>query len=244
MANLFNSVKIKNPKRNTFNLSHFSKLTTEFGRLTPIMCEPVLPADRFTCSTTLKVRFAPMTFPVMERFKAFVHYWYVPNRILWDNWESFITGGEDGISDLSHPYPVIKLGSNLDSDESGGLLDANFAPGSLFDYLGFPAKSLTDAEVTNLNRIPKYFDALPFKAYQKIYDEFYRDQNLESPMDLHTEMDGVQDGDDDDAFVNGLMSIRYRAWRKDYFTSALPDPQRGPDVPLLFCFSLSCGRSR
>lgn len=232
MANLFNSVKIRNHKRQRFNLSHSQRLTTEFGRLTPIMCEPVLPADKFTVSTTLKVRFAPMTLPVMERFKAYVHYWYVPNRILWDNWESFITGGESGVEDLEHPYPYIKLGSNH-SGNDGGLALTNFANGSLFDYLGFPAKTLDVSDLGNLARNPAEFDALPFKAYQKIYDEFYRDQNLEEAMDLHTELDGEQVLDDDNyGFANGLMSIRYRAWKKDYFTSALPDPQRGPDVTL------------
>lgn len=227
MANLFNSVKIKNHKRNKFNLSRSVRLTTEFGRITPVMCEPVLPADKFTISSTLAVKFAPMTFPVMERFKAYLHYWYVPNRILWDNWEDFITGGETGIEDQLHQYPVIKVSSNNTGEDSGILL-SNFDSGSLFDYLGFPAKHLTDSDRWQ----EKDFDALPFKAYQKIYDEFYRDQNLETKMDLFEEQDGNQDRDDDGAFVNGLMSIRYRAWRKDYFTSAMPDPQRGPDVTL------------
>lgn len=234
MVNLFNSVKIKNPKRNTFNLSHSSKLTTEFGRLTPIMCEPVLPADKFSVNTTLKVRFAPMTFPVMERFKAYVHYWYVPNRILWDNWETFITGGEDGISDTEHPYPVIRLAGDANMGDQNILL-SNIEAGSLYDYLGMPAKTLSRPERVSLQDNPIYVDALPFMAYQKIYDEFYRDQNLENPFELRSEVDGTVNPNNDvtdNAYVNGLMSIRYRAWKKDYFTSALKDPQRGPDVSL------------
>lgn len=229
MANLFNSVKIKNPKRNKFNLSHSVRLTTEFGRITPIMCEPVLPADKFNVSSVLKIQFAPMTFPVMERFKAYIHYWYVPNRILWDNWEEFITGGETGVEDLAHPYPFIEV-SSADTGEDGNVLLSNFGNGSLFDYLGFPAKDMNEQERWSA----KQFDALPFKAYQLIYDEFYRDQNLEGALDIHTEKDGKQDFDDDGATINGLMSLRYRAWRKDYFTSAMPDPQRGPDVTLPF----------
>lgn len=235
MANLFNSVKIKQKKRNLFNLSHSSRLTTEFGRLTPILCEPVIPADKFEVNTTLKVRFAPMTLPVMERFKAYVHYWFVPNRLIWDNWETFITGGESGVEDTLHPYPVIEMSSATMEWANGNLLQSNFQNGSLFDYLGFPAHTgdfNPNSEQANINRNPKYFDALPFKAYQLIYNEFYRDQNLQPAMDLHTGLDGVQNNDDDQAFENGLMSIRYRAWKKDYFTSALPDPQRGPDVTL------------
>lgn len=228
MANLFNSVKVKNHKRNKFNLSHSSRLTTEFGRLTPILCEPVIPADQFKVNTTLKVRFAPMTFPVMERFKAYVHYWYVPNRLLWDNWEDFITGGETGLEDMQHPYPVIKLDSNIE----GVFEESNIMNGSLFDYLGFPAKELTQNEKRLLGNNPKYFDALPFKAYQLIWSEFYRDQNLEQEFPLRTDLDGVQNMIEQDTWVNSLMSIRYRAWKKDYFTSALPDPQRGPDVTI------------
>lgn len=236
MANLFNSVKIKQKKRNKFNLSHSSRLTTEFGRITPILCEPVIPADKFSVSTTLKVRFAPMTFPVMERFKAYVHYWFVPNRLIWSNWETFITGGETGVEDTLHPYPVIMCGDN-NSDLHGNLNVSNFMPGSLFDYLGFPTGQ--DADFHDVGGVnTKYFDALPFKAYQLIYNEFYRDQNLEPKTELHPEMDGVQDADDDDAFANQLMTLRYHAWRKDYFTSALPDPQRGPEVTLPFYGSL------
>lgn len=227
--NLFNSIKIKNPKRNKFNLSHQVKLTTEFGRLAPILCEPVLPADKFNLSTTLKVQFAPMTFPVMERFKAYVHYWFVPNRLLWDSWEDFITGGESGIADQSLSYPVIACDHLVSGDS---VLASNFGTGSLFDYLGFPAKELTETDLTNITRNPVYFDALPFKAYQFIWSEFYRDQNIEPEFDLMTNKSGNQDNDDDGAFVNGLMSLRYRCWKKDYFTSALPDPQRGPDVTL------------
>lgn len=236
MANIFDSVKIKNRKRNKFSLSHSAKLSTEFGRLTPILCEPVLPADQFSVNTTLKVRFAPMTLPVMERFKAYVHYWFVPNRLLWDNWEDFITGGETGVEDLQHPYPVIPMSPDTMDFAGGSLLSKNFEEGSLFDYLGFPAHvgDFSQAEQGNIQRHPKYFDALPFKAYQLIYNEFYRDQNLEGALDIHTELDGLQgrDLDDDQAFLNGLMSIRYRAWKKDYFTSALKDPQRGPEVTL------------
>lgn len=233
MANLFNSVKIRNPKRNKFNLSHSNRLTTEFGRLTPILVEPVLPADKFTVSTTLKVRFAPMTFPVMERFRAYIHYWFVPNRIIWDNWESFITGGETGVEDIEHPVPVIKVDGEALAANTVPL--SNFAHGSLYDYMGYPAKTLDVGEIDALTTNPLYIDALPFKAYQKIYDEFYRDQNLEQPLDLHTDLDGEQSfasTDETDAFTNALLSLRYRAWYKDYFTSALPDPQRGPDVTL------------
>lgn len=229
---IFNSVKIKNRKRVPFNLSHTVRLTTEFGRLTPIMCEPVLPADKFKLSTVLSVQFAPMTFPVMERFKAYVHYFFVPNRLLWNHWEDFITGGESGIEEYA--YPVIKAGDNLEAF-SGFVSTSNFGFGSLFDYLGFPAVDVNDPNYggfDSLDAYPKYFDALPFKAYQLVWNEWYRDQNLEDEFDIRPDLDGVQSPNGDGYLENGLMKLRYRAWRKDYFTSALPDPQRGPDVTL------------
>ena len=231
---IFDTIKVKKRKRTPFDLSHTVRLTTEFGRLTPIMCEPVLPADKFKLSTVLSVQFAPMTLPVMERFRAYVHYFFVPNRLLMDDWEDFITGGESGTAEFA--YPVIKLGQNIE-DVSGNLRGKNFQTGSLFDYLGFPALTKTqwDALDTDLfTDRPKFFDALPFKAYQLIYNEWYRDQNLESPIEIHPEINGTQvlGAVDDDSLMNQLMTIRYRAWKKDYFTSALPDPQRGPDVTL------------
>lgn len=233
MANLFNSVKIKQKKRNKFNISHSSRLTTEFGRLTPILCEPVIPADKFKVNTTLKIRFAPMTFPVMERFKAYVHYWFVPNRLIWSNWEKFITGGETGLEDQEHPYPYIKVGENTLQYGEGGLDGKLLGAGTLFDYLGFPAIDRPDSVLGHVTRDKeKHFDALPFKAYHLIYNEFYRDQNLERPLELHIDRDADQDNDDDNEFENALLSIKYHAWRKDYFTSALPDPQRGPEVTL------------
>lgn len=240
---IFDTIKVKKRKRTPFDLSHTVRLTTEFGRLTPIMCEPVLPADKFKLSTVLSVQFAPMTLPVMERFRAYVHYFFVPNRLLMDDWEDFITGGESGTAEFA--YPVIKLGQNIE-DVSGNLQSENFLTGSLFDYLGFPA--LTKTQWDNLDtdlfiQRPKYFDALPFKAYQLIYNEWYRDQNLESPIDIHPEINGTQilGAVDDDSLMNQLMTIRYRAWKKDYFTSALPDPQRGPDVTLPIAGSVNIG---
>ena len=226
MANIFNSIQARFKKRNKFDLSHESRLTTEFGRLTPILCEPVLPNDRFSIATTLKVQFAPMVFPVMQKFSAYVHYFFVPNRLLWDKWEDFITGGDDGLQEPS--YPVIQFSDEfIESVEDLNFNNVVCGPSSLWDYLGFPSIDPSDGLGRNHD-----FDALPFKAYQLIYNEWYRDQNLESEFEIHSEMSGIQDNDDDHAFEFGLLSLRNRAWRKDYFTSALPDPQRGPDVTL------------
>lgn len=224
---IFNSVSIPLKKRNKFDLSYESRLTTDFGRLTPILCEPVLPNDRFRISTNLRVQFAPMKFPVMQKFQAYIHYWFVPNRLLWDNWETFITGGEDGLQEPS--YPFIPWNDEFCDEFTTPQLKKAFCTSSLFDYLGFPALASTDDPADTAGH---EIDAMPFKAYQLIYNEWYRDQNLSEPIDILKDIDGKQDNSDDFASTMELMKLRTRAWRKDYFTSALPDPQRGPDVTL------------
>lgn len=195
------------------------------------MCEPVLPNDRFRVSTDLRVQFAPMVFPVMQRFTAYIHYFFVPNRLLWDKWEDFITGGEDGLQEPD--YPVITMDSSFrtnveEEPESYGIMGHR----SLFDYLGFP--SIAEADVEQ-GQIDHEFDALPFKAYQLIYNEWYRDQNLSPEVPIHPELSGKQVDsslDNPVEWTYQLLRLRKRAWKKDYFTSALKDPQRGPDVTL------------
>ena len=82
MSKLFDSIKLKAPKRNLFNLSFDNKFSCQLGQLIPIMCEPVVPGDTFRINTELMVRMAPMTFPIMQQLDIAVHYFYVPNRLL------------------------------------------------------------------------------------------------------------------------------------------------------------------
>lgn len=237
MANLFNSVKVKLQKKNKFNLSFATRLTTEFGRLTPFMCEEVLPNDTFKINTVLRCQFAPMKFPVMQKFTAYLHYFFVARRLVMDDWETFITCGEDGVTEI--PYPSVALTTDfLDYLENTSELspDKYFGASSLFDYLGFPTidanQDMTDL-FSDLNPSACHdFDILPFKAYQLVYNEWYRDQTISPEIDIHSEVSGFQNLQMSNAEILELMKLRNRAWKKDYFTSALPDPQRGPDVTL------------
>lgn len=193
-------------KRSTFNLTHENKLSCQMGQLVPILNLEVLPGDTFTGKTDALVRLAPQLAPVMHNVDVFVHYFFVPNRILWDNgkadcWETFITGGQSGTE--SPAFPKINF--------------SNIANNSLADYLGLPT-------VSNLGT-PLSVSALPFRAYNLIYNEWYRDQNLEDEIAIST-----AGGDDSTTATN----ILYRNWEKDYFTSALPSAQRGngSSIPL------------
>jgi len=210
MNQLFNQTQFNKPSKNVFNLSHEKKLSMNMGQLVPIMCEEVIPGDKFKVSSEALIRMQPMIAPVMHRLNIYTHFFFVPNRIVWNEWESFITGGADGTSN-----PILPQ-LNL----SSGAVNANLASGSLSDFLGCSTVSSGSYGVS--------INALPFRAYHKIYNEYYRDQNLEEEVNI-----SMDSGNDSNAA--DMLTLRKRAWEKDYFTSALPWTQRGGEVeiPLL-----------
>ncbi len=202
---IFNQVKSTRPPSNTFDLSHDRKLSMKMGELTPILCMDVVPGDKISLSTSQMMRFAPMIAPVMHKINLFTHFYFVPNRLCWNNWEDFITGGEDGLQEPVFP--------NLSISEFDVL------QGSLADHLGVPSTQ-------NMNE--KVISALPFSAYQQIYNEYYRDQNLIDKVPYTNLTDSTQSAPARDQ----LMSIRTRAWEHDYFTSALPWTQKGAEATI------------
>lgn len=226
MANIFNSIRMKRPRRNAFNLSYESKLTLNMGELVPIMCMPVVPGDKFRVKTESLVRLAPLVAPMMHRVNVFTHYFFVPNRLVWNQWEDFITKGADG-EDIP-VLPSFRLSPDLVSSNPSQL----FGDGTLWDYLGLPSlKGIGGAEFPNPSpngvSVPQNYrvSSLPFRAYQLIYNEYYRDQNLTEPVDI-----SLLSGFEDTLHALNLLQLRRRAWEKDYFTSALPWLQRGPEV--------------
>lgn len=210
MSKLFSSVKGLRPNSNSFNLSHEKKLSLNQSMLTPILCQEVIPGDRFKLTTEVFARLAPMLAPVMHRVSIYTHFFFVPNRIVWDNWEAFITGGKNG--DQFPAFPTIPMSTAN---------QAYFKPGQLSDYLGIPP--FTGTTVTGT---PANISALPFRAYQLIYNEFFRDQNLSDPVPFS--LGSVVAAD-----YPNLLTLRNRCWEKDYFTSALPWTQRGTPVEIV-----------
>lgn len=229
MANgIFDSIKLGKGKRNSFDLSHEVKLSCNMGNLVPILCEPVLPDDTFKVDSEVMMRWAPMIAPLMHNVDVYVHYFFVPNRLVWDKWRDFITGGENGNDAPS--YPRVRI----DSGATGHL-----SPGGLADYLGFPVLDDKDAGRT------AHFDALPFRAYNLIWNEFYRDQNLQPEIDIMKDVSGIHEvrayeleyGGGTAQYnkaqaIDRFFALNNRAWEKDYFTSALPWTQRGETVRL------------
>lgn len=228
MANIFNSIRLKRPRRNVFYLSYENKLTANAGELVPIMCKPVVPGDKFRVNTEMLVRLAPLVAPMMHRVDVFTHYFFVPNRLLWNQWEDFITKGVDGTGVPA--FPKIALRADWVNPTSAAAL---LSDGSLWDYLGLPTiggfNGIAFPERSPNSVIPPVgyeVSALPFRAYQLIYNEYYRDQNLTQPIDFTFDGGLVTNVTE----VMSLLTLRRRAWEKDYFTSALPWVQRGPDV--------------
>lgn len=198
--NLFNTVPVTKVKNTAFDLSHEVKSSGKLGQLMPFLCTEVLPGDVFKINVEHLVRFAPMLAPIMHRVDVYTHFFFVPNRLIWNEWEDFITGGKDGT--LTPVPPVAVIPSNVSFN------------GSLSDFLGVPpcpeeASGPVSQEVS----------ILPFRAYWEIYNNYYVDQNVGNPVEFSKSGGKF-------TFDRNTNTLRVRCWEKDYFTSALPFPQR------------------
>lgn len=151
-------------KRGKFNLSHYKLLSCNQGQLVPIGLTEVLPGDSIQHATSLLLRTQPLVTPVMHPVHVRIHHWYVPHRLVWNDWENFITGGPENDDPVTFPTITIN----------------NAAVGSLADYLGIPTGVAQNVAVS----------ALPFRAYAAIFNEWYRDQDLVSLLGLD-KTDGV-----------------------------------------------------
>lgn len=216
--NLFNQVPIQKVNRSMFDLSHEVNMTGEFGKLHPCLCMEVMPGDSITDQMTAMVRLAPMLAPPFHRIDVTTHFFFVPYRLLSDHWETFITGGRTGLSEVVLPY--VTPAAIFAESSSEGTMDE----GSLWNNLGLPPV-LEDPTLWS-NQV---ISVLPFRAYAKIWSDYYRDPNLQDELDLDLELQGdvtVQ------SIAAGLLVQRDRGWQKDYFTAALPWAQRGAEVLL------------
>lgn len=220
---LFTKVAVKVPKRNAFGLSAENHMTANLGALYPSLVQECFPGDDFRIKTEASIKLAPLVFPVMGRIDVYFHTFFVPHRLLYDNWEKFITGGETGTfanggeTTDANGNPVY-VAPYYDFEE---LFQADkLKAGGLCDYLGLPSLDYTVGQV--VKDMPP-ISALPMLAYEKIYSDWYRDELL----DAQDEFTPVTDGK---VTATDFTSLRWRCWHKDYFTSARPDTQLGPEV--------------
>lgn len=186
--------------RSSFKRSCGWKGQLNDGDLTPIFVDEVLPGDTFALNSTLLVRMATPIAPFMDNLKVDTHYFFVPCRLLWEHWEAFMGARKNPSDSIDYVIPQTTAPS------SGG-----FPIGSLEDAFGIP----TGVGGLKVNE-------LFARAYDKIWDDWYRDGNLQDCVFT----------DESDTGKNGYHVIRKRAKYHDYFTSCLPWPQRGPSVEL------------
>ena len=188
--------------RSRFAMQKTLKTTFDAGLLVPIMCEEVLPGDTFNVNVTLFGRLATPIFPVMDNLHLDSFFFFVPNRLVWTNWVKFMGEQDNPADSISYTIPQ-------QVSPTGG-----YAIGSLQDYLGLPTVGQVTAGATVSH------SALPTRAYNLIYNQWFRDENLQNSR-------VVDKGDGPDSTPSTTYAIQRRGKRHDYFTSALPWPQKG-----------------
>lgn len=199
--NRFSQIPNSPIQRSVFDRSHDYKTTMNAGYLIPFFVDEVLPGDTFKLRVNAFVRMNTLIAPFMDNVFMDTFFFFVPSRLVWDNWQRFC--GEQKNPGDSTDFLIPSLsGTNT------------FTNGSIFDYMGLPTGVSLDPANTPIN-------ALPFRAYNLIYNEWFRDENLIDSIPVLTT-------DGPDPVSN--YTLRKRGKRHDYFTSALPWPQKGPSV--------------
>ena len=200
MNHSFSQVPHANIQRSSFNRSHGLKTTFDAGQLIPIFVDEALPGDTFNIKMSSFGRLATPINPFMDNMKLETFFFAVPNRLIWENWQKFMGEQENPGDSTDYLVPTVNA-------PTGG-----FDNGSLYDYFGIP----TEVEITDINN-------LHGRAYNLIYNEWFRDENLQDSITVNK----GDSGDDTDDYI-----IRKRGKRHDYFTSCLPFPQKGDAVNL------------
>ncbi len=198
--------------RSRFDRSSSVKTSFNVGRLIPFYVDEVLPGDTFKVKTSKVVRMQPLVAPIMDNVYLDTYYFFVPNRLVWNHWRELMGENTESAWIPETEYSVPQV-----SAPNGG-----WSTGTIADYMGIP----TGVNVS--------VNALPFRAYALICNEWFRDQNLTDPVSFSVSDSTIQ-GSNGDNYITDLakggmpfVASKYH----DYFTSCLPSPQKGPDVTI------------
>lgn len=199
--------------RSTFNRDHSVKTSFNVGDIVPFFVEEVLPGDTFNITTSKVVRMPSLLTPIMDNLYLDTYYFFVPNRLCWSHWRELM-----GENTQSAWIPTVEYQVPQITAPAGG-----WSIGTIADYFGIPVG------VSNLS-----VNALPFRAYALICNEWFRDENLSDPLNIPVD-DATVAGVNTGTFVTDVAKggLPYKAAKyHDYFTSCLPGPQKGPDVKI------------
>lgn len=215
MKHLFSQIPRAQISRSVFDRSHGWKSTFDSGYLVPFLVDEVLPGDSYKVKFNFLARLSTPIVPTMDNLFLDTFYFFVPYRLLWKHWEEF--NGEQKYPGASTDYLV---------PQTTAPADKGFPVGSLEDYMGLP----TGVKGIKANE-------LAARAYALIWNEWFRDENLQNPINLSTYAEistasGLDDVGLGDAGFTGSHKLLRRGKRHDYFTSALPWPQKGPGVEI------------
>lgn len=228
--NIFQKIPVKVPRSTNFNKDHVLNTTCNFGDLVPVFCEYLNPGDKYSITPEVVCRMVPMLAPVFDRINLYFHFFAVPIRLIDYQFQKRFINNNNADGSYVRPYfngaDVVALSSYYTS---------LFQVRSLWDYFGFPTIE-TEQEASKLDT-PVLSDC--FRAYQLIYNEYYRDQNLIQEVALDPDFNGDELASQNMETRDGLaympislLEIRQRCFEKDYFTSALPFTQRGEPVTI------------
>lgn len=221
-------------QRSTFDRSSGHKTTFNAGKLVPIYVDEVLPGDTFEMKTSAIIRGSTPIFPVMDNANLDIYFFFVPNRLVWDHWKEFNGENTTNKWEQTIEYSIPQMAPPLSNGTVVG-----WEKGTLADYMGIPTLVGPGASQTN----PEYtVNHLPFRAYCLIWNEWFRDQNLQDPVLIDTgdsQTNGTHLIPEDTKYKTAIYQAALTGANLlpvnkyfDYFTGALPEPQKGPEVLL------------
>jgi len=221
-----NNIWVKKPRKSAFNLSYTNLLTANFGELIPFYIQDdIIPGDQFKVNTEMLIRCSPLIAPAMVQASAYAYYFFVPNRLLWDDWQKFISPEDPNQEEVNYVFPRFIFPSVQNWEEA----DQTPSQGDLYDYLyNIRREDIT----TYAAKVTTEFSQLPMRAYKMIWNEYFRNQNVQDEIEIPKDggyIDFCQTPGNNDFHKAAVLKHN---WPKDYFTSALPWSQRGGEVVL------------